>query len=363
MKNEEDSSSSASRKEIPAYRRISWLRSSFGLRRPGVSINNYTKSYSDNSSTLIVNQQWKLLRKYLSTAQGSTELTQLLTETLPRRRSNNYAAQVGRATLLHTCCQLHPPLDIVTRMVQLCPLAAHQRDASGRYPLHVAAAFGASPQVVHFLLLQNQNAAACQDLEGKTPLHLSCEYGSFEGACDPGDDTNDNVTLVKGPILDLVRDLFSASPMAINQEDNDGCTPLELCITLNANIKVIQFLQKLSIYMTQNDIQSANGQVFCDSDPASYANHLFRTIQTRMISDSPDTTSTTDMRKEERYSYFSWTGSMRKLGRALSWNKFRDSQTEPSVYVRSAPNRRVMSHCGRIPLFSSHIKTMKYASH
>lgn len=360
METEEHSSSSASRREIP-NRRLSWLRSSFGLRRPGVSINNYTKSYSDNSSTLIVNQQWKLLRKYLSTAQGSTELTQLLTETLPRRRSNNYAA--GRATLLHTCCQLHPPLDIVTRMVQLCPLAAHQRDASGRYPLHVAAAFGASPQVVHFLILQNQSAAACQDLEGKTPLHLSCEYGCFEGACDPGDDTNDNVTLVKGPILKQLRDLFSASAMAINQEDNDGCTPLELSITLNANLNVIHFLQKLSIYMTQIDIQSANGQVFFDSDHASYANHLFRTIQTKLITDSSDKTSTTDMMSEDRYSYFSFTGSMRKLSRALSWSKYRDSQTEQSVYVRSAPNRRVMSHCGRIPLFSSHNKTMKYASH
>ncbi len=280
----------------------SWLRPSFCPRRSSVS--TYAKCHSDYSSSLIASEQWNLLRKYLTTVQGSTELTQLLTESLRpnglRRNSLHDMRENTGATLLHTCCQLHPPLDIVTRMVQLCPPVVNQRDAWGRYPLHVAAAFGASPRIVKFLILQNNSAAARRDFEGKTPLHLCCEYGCFEGSCDPGvnpplhlcceygcfegscdlgvenGENKATCALVKGPVLQVLFDIFTAAPRSINVKDSEGMTPLENAIILGADIKVINFLQKLSEYMVRQETKKSRGEEVSMTEHISYAKHVLR---------------------------------------------------------------------------------------
>jgi hypothetical protein len=262
-------------------RRKSLLLPSFGLRRSSVS--TYAKCRSDYSSSLITSKEWRLLREYLNTFQGSTELSQLLTDSLRpnglRRHSLHDTRETTGTTLLHTCCQLHPPADILTRMVQLCPLVANQRDSFGRYPLHVAAAFGASPQVIKFLILQNEAAASRPDFEGKTPLHLYCEYGCFEGICDPGKDYSADKSsreFVKGPVLQVLFDLFTAAPKSIIMEDNGGMTPLENVITLGADDKVINFLQKLSEYMVKREANSGRGAAVSTTEHVLYAKHVLR---------------------------------------------------------------------------------------
>lgn len=258
-----------------------YMLPSFSMRRSSVS--TYTKCRSNYSSSLITSKEWNSLREYLNTIQGSTELTQLLTDSLRpnglRRHSLHDTRETTGTTLLHTCCQLHPPTDILTRMVQLCPMAASQRDSCGRYPLHAAAAFGASPQVIKFLILQNEIAASRPDFEGKTPLHLYCEYGCFEGICDPGKDNSDKKStreFVKGSVIQVLFNLFTAAPKSILMEDNGGMTPLENVITLGADDKVINFVQNLSEYMVKQEANSARGVAVGTTDHVLYAKHLLR---------------------------------------------------------------------------------------
>ena len=259
-------------------RRQSALSTSLNRRNSNASV-----FVSDRVAVLIEQQRWSSLRQYLCTVDGSTELALLLTESLPRRKSNGSNSNADApsspvSTLLHVTCKRRPPEDIITRMVQLCPLVAHQRDASGRYPLHIAAAWGASPQVVKFLLLQNINAASHLDKDGKSPLHLCCEYGCREGACDPGTEKN-CYNFAKGPVLQVVYNLFIASPKSINVEDIHGCAPLEYAITYGADVKVVKFLQKLSVYMWKRETRMAQGEVLDASDHIHYANYMLRMVK------------------------------------------------------------------------------------
>jgi len=272
-----------------ATRRQSALSTSLNRRNSNASV-----FVSDRVAVLIEQRRWSSLRQYLSTVDGSTELALLLTESLPRRKSNGSninadAPSSPISTLLHITCKKHPPEDIITRMVQLCPtgMAAHQRDTSGRYPLHIAAAWGASPQVVKFLLLQNINAASHLAKDGKSPLHLCCEYGCREGACDPGTE-KDCYNFVKGPVLQVVYNLFIASPKTINVEDIHGCAPLEYAITYGADVKVVKFLQKLSVYMWKRETRMAQGEVLDASDHIHYANYVLRMVtKTRSPASKP----------------------------------------------------------------------------
>ena len=94
---------------------------------------------------LIENQDWKLFRRLLSTIISS-----------PCKHTDFIAAfnrtDKSGVNALHKICSFHPPLDIVVAVVDLMPELVNGRDCIKQTPLHFAAKYGASPQVLHFLL-------------------------------------------------------------------------------------------------------------------------------------------------------------------------------------------------------------------
>jgi hypothetical protein len=108
----------------------------------------------------ISNQKWSKLRKYLDTEEG-----QLIPAKSEEGRDQD--------TLLHLACQEHPPLDIIQTLQEANPSWVSTKDQDQRLPLHVAAAKGAHPAVVQYLLeFSPQDAVSMKDISGRTPLQL-----------------------------------------------------------------------------------------------------------------------------------------------------------------------------------------------
>jgi len=146
---------------------------------------------------------------------------------------------------LHVVCCERPPARVVMAIIDVCPMCVEGLDKNGYTPLHCAAAWGASPQVIACLIHRYPQASAIKDNYGKTPLHLCCESCSFEGACDTG--ITSGAKYVRGPLYEVVQALINAAPRNINAEDADGLTALEYAIHKDANIQVVKALQIASV--------------------------------------------------------------------------------------------------------------------
>jgi len=163
-----------------------------------------------------------------------------------RRSTRTDPVVSGAETLLHYCLQFHPPLDLVRLLNEALPEAVYLSDPSGRYPIHIAAQCGSSPSVIRFLLQRNSHAAGIQDLTGKTPLHLVCEHymKAYDPVLEPG---SYQPPSQEGAMINVVTDLCSTAPDAVNVEDHEFRSAVEISIEFDCPLNVIKQLQKLSV--------------------------------------------------------------------------------------------------------------------
>jgi hypothetical protein len=230
---------------------------------------------------LITKGDWEALRKYLATESGAFYAAAEMTTTDDSSKSSedlSFDSDSG-VMAIHMAMRQHPPIDIVASLMRFNPLLTAQLDTFGRTPLHVAAANGASPHVIRFLLQQDVGAAAKLDCEGKTPLHLCCEHCCSEGKCDPGLGKG---ILVKGPMSEALKMLAKAFPDSLNREDEMEMSPLEHAIVNGADVKVVKLLQKLSVIVWRK---------IAKEEPDFYGEHLDFTQVVPVADVSPPTTS------------------------------------------------------------------------
>jgi hypothetical protein len=144
--------------------------------------------------------------------------------------------------ILHIMCEHHPPAKVVNHVAGMFPLLTIQLNKQKQTPLHVAAAFGASPRTIATLLKHGGSSPALMcDVRGHTPLHLHIKHCTpTKQVCDPGykqrtdhkkKDMGD--WLVFGPDIKVLRQLAEAAPEAINMTDNEGNVPSDLAEGLN----------------------------------------------------------------------------------------------------------------------------------
>ena len=140
-------------------------------------------------------------------------------------------------SFLHAIVRYNPPLDIIAKIVELCPDSPRCCDCLNRTPLHVAAGSGASASTIKFLAMAHPDACKIQDEDGRTPLHFACDTESqlFE---DDGSGKRDP------PTYEVVHALLSASLETAQMEDADDMSPLEYAIFSGADMKVIRLMQK-----------------------------------------------------------------------------------------------------------------------
>jgi len=180
-------------------------------------------------SRLIARQDWDAVRDALSTDEGRLHA-----------KCEMEASPDIDGCALHFVCRFHPPLDVIISLAELLPSSMRHSDNMGRYPLHIAAKWGASPRVVKFLIEVFPDAAGFQDAMGKTPLHLTCEsyaskYSSRKAEGQP----------LKDAMVEVVRRICRAAPDAVNLEDMEDMTALEYAIDAEGvELKVVRSIQK-----------------------------------------------------------------------------------------------------------------------
>ena len=145
----------------------------------------------------------------------------------------------GGMTLLHAVARCNPPLDIVAKMIEICPEQPAAKDCLGRTALHVAAGSAASPKVVRLIAHACPNSCDATDVDGKTPLHFACDVTCklFEG------DSDSSPAAPRKVCHDTIRALLSESIHASTIEDIDEMNALEYAIMSDAELKTVKLLQ------------------------------------------------------------------------------------------------------------------------
>lgn len=137
----------------------------------------------------------------------------------------------GAGNILHLVLQYDPPLRILKHIVDLLELE-HEDKHEHRHqslsfllepddefnksgiPLHVAIAYGASYEVINFLVDRSNESARCRDIHGQSPLHLACS------SCSLQSNQNEQERIISK--------LISVAPEMSLREDNNRKIPIEL---------------------------------------------------------------------------------------------------------------------------------------
>lgn len=177
---------------------------------------------------LIAKRNWNDVENILSSSSGSSvEWTEIDEKGL-----------ITEDNILHLACRFRAPLHIVKLLAARYNGSLRKPDPTGRFAIHLAAKYSATPDVMQFLIRANEAAAGIQDDIGKTPIHYVGEF--YVRHHDPSvsiSEVNDNM-------LQVVRLLKSASPMSFNLEDDEGCNAIELALESDTDIKIVKSMQR-----------------------------------------------------------------------------------------------------------------------
>ena len=206
-----------------------------------------------NSSTTVLNsivalldlidrQDWDLFRR--------TALSNPITFLAIANAIGN-SPEFNGMTLLHAVVRCNPPLDVVAKIIDICPGQLAAKDCLNRTPLHVAAGSSAEPRLIK--LIAHAYPASCDatDEDGKTPLHFACDT-----SCELFEDDGANRSMPREVSYDTVRALLSESLHAATIEDLDEMNALEYAIMSDAGLNTVKLLQKASSKTLQSRSRS-----------------------------------------------------------------------------------------------------------
>lgn len=141
--------------------------------------------------------------------------------------------------VLHFALRFQAPLRTVKLLSKLYPSSISSPDASGRYPIHVACKWSATPDVVNYLVRTNSSACGVQDSFGKTPMHYVAEFyvANYQIPLE-------RLYPIDESMMQVVKLLRTAAPTSVNLEDDEGCNAIEYALVNDVNIKVIKSMQR-----------------------------------------------------------------------------------------------------------------------
>ena len=143
-------------------------------------------------------------------------------------------------SFLHEVCKHQAPLDLIVEIVRKSPGMHTQVDSNCRSPLHLAAKYGASPDVIEFLCSTERKMAGMQDSMGKTPLHWACESYSEHYS-------RKSTMTLKSALLLTIKILVRSSPTTVNLEDSNGMCAAEYALDTNTELNIFRVIQKASV--------------------------------------------------------------------------------------------------------------------
>ena len=83
---------------------------------------------------------------------------------------------ITEESILQFALRYRAPLHIVKLLALRYPRCLTRPDSTGKFSCHVAAKYGATPNVMDYLVCENKYAAGVQDPLGKAPIHYVGEF-------------------------------------------------------------------------------------------------------------------------------------------------------------------------------------------
>lgn len=189
------------------------------------SVINMTSSEKTTITRLVCRQQWTLLLEQLRRGDSVLPI------------DDTVGHPITRELLVHLVCRFRAPTCVVRLVAETYPESLKSPDAMGRFPIHIACAWGASTETIEFLIYQDSVAASMQDNEGKAPIHHLCQ--SFQL------NYQDTLCMSTGEaMLSIINMLKAVAPNSFNLEDNEEANAIEYAIESDTNIKIIRTIQR-----------------------------------------------------------------------------------------------------------------------
>jgi len=181
----------------------------------------------------------------------------------------------GEWTALHIACKRDPPADVITTLCAISHIPAETFDLYNKLPIHYAAEYGASVDVMKALIECCPQCLSGVDNEGRTPLHISFMFSIQDPATlvDPirgfpsleevelllGNDSsvlwsadeNDYIPLhyaasnIDRCSMEVLEMLITADVNSVVAQTKAGMTPLQLAILKSTERKITVPLVKL----------------------------------------------------------------------------------------------------------------------
>ncbi|AGE49245.1 ankyrin repeat-containing protein [Acanthocystis turfacea Chlorella virus Br0604L] len=200
----------------------------------------------------------------------------------------NFVGQLPIVAAIKTKCP-----DIISYVANKCPNALLSKDHKDRTPLHIAARYGCSADILSAVYTHAQNVP---DLSGSYPLHV---FGDL--SCD------DNYEYGRGGSVDF---LFSKDPSVIFKQNKSGNTPLHTMATVPCRPGSTFFKDLVSV-MKPESLRTKNNT---GSLPVHIAS-LFHSIPfvNEMLTVCPDTLYATTPTSKSIFSFLEICHDIEKL--------------------------------------------------
>eukprot|EP00984_Skeletonema_dohrnii_P016193 scaffold7147_cov89-Skeletonema_dohrnii-CCMP3373.AAC.3 len=128
-------------------------------------------------------------------------------------------------------------------------LLGHRGD-HGRFPVHIACAYGASSDFIYKCVSLYPLTAAAQDDDGRTPFHFLCK--SYAKSCDDTSMSWDRNAIERRMSL-ILWILYRKAPSAIIIEDKHGVDVVEYALEADMSMTFIRLLQDMMARAHENN--------------------------------------------------------------------------------------------------------------
>ncbi|KAK1746868.1 hypothetical protein QTG54_002212 [Skeletonema marinoi] len=128
------------------------------------------------------------------------------------------------------------------RIAEYFPGLLGHRGYHGRFPVHIACAYGASSDFIYKCVSLYPLTAAAQDNDGRTPFHFLCK--SYANSCDDTSMSCDR-NAIERRTTRILWILYRKAPSAIIIEDNHGVDVVEYALEADMSMTFIRLLQDM----------------------------------------------------------------------------------------------------------------------
>ena len=134
---------------------------------------------------------------------------------------------------LHYILFFNPPLSVIRDITETFPEVACEMDLMLRYPLHTALQYGASVDIIIYLIKMNKKAVNTQDIDGKTALHHL--FTHYKKRC--------KIQRESSYFQETIRALCNQNRDLILKEDSNNMNVIEYAIEEEVDVRTMKFIQ------------------------------------------------------------------------------------------------------------------------